>query len=336
MCTTIPLTGLSPTHRLESPEFSISPCHALALSNIYTPISKTLFISKPSEWKTSPLSPQSCKENGKRHYQRPQYPHWRGEKSINMGKNYTRDPRGLLPGKKIEPKGLQEMPFQDPHTFPRLLVKNTEYRDGAIYPQFGDFRIDMYIRGREPGVPIGPYIKGNAHRKPIKGAGLVQEMRYILCNPHITKDGFPAPFCELPDDLFRAWFVQNMGLVGWGVCEAEREVERVLKRTGDKEKEKEGLDEDAVSLEDGGGVWAAGGDRHGWALAREIRGKLDEIEKRKVEKRKGKIERALERQRRSREMRDDGLEIENEHGKSGTCPAKSGNMSWVKRFFWSR
>jgi hypothetical protein len=107
------------------------------------------------------------------------------------------------------------------------------------------------------------------------------------------------------------------------VWEAEREVERVLKRTGDKDKEgHEGLDDVVVSLEDGDGVWA-GGDRLGWALAREIRGKLDEIEKRKVE-------------RRSRTMRNDALETENGHVKSGTSPAKSGNMSWVKKFVWSR
>jgi hypothetical protein len=63
---------------------------------------------------------------------------------------------------------------------------------------------------------------------------------------------------------------------------------------------------------------------------------LDETEKRKMEKRKGPLERALERQRRSREVRKDGLETENGTVKAGTCPAKSGNMSWVKKIFWSR
>ncbi|KAI4698825.1 hypothetical protein J4E81_005436 [Alternaria sp. BMP 2799] len=106
-----------------------------ALSNIYAPISKNLFLSKPASWKTdSVLSP----------------PKWKTEKHIYKDSAYyTLDPRGILPSKKMQPAGLVEMPFQAPSTFPRLLIKNTEYRDGPIYPQFGDFRIDKMIRERD-------------------------------------------------------------------------------------------------------------------------------------------------------------------------------------------
>ncbi|CAN9098035.1 unnamed protein product [Alternaria alternata] len=60
-----PVIILPNTHYLVTPEFSISPLHAKALSNIYSSITTDLFTPRDPEWTTSPLSPSICAERGK-------------------------------------------------------------------------------------------------------------------------------------------------------------------------------------------------------------------------------------------------------------------------------
>lgn len=179
MSTTPSKTGLPTTRRLYTPNFSITPLHAEALSNIYAPITKDLFLSKPPSWKTDSVASPPKRQGEKHPYKDPAY--------------YTLNPRGIIPSKKLEARGLVEMPFQASSTFPRLLIKKTEYRDGPIYPQFGDFRIDKLVRYEKSNVSASSSSIGAPHaRKPIQGAGLVPEMINILSNPHIRKEQFPA------------------------------------------------------------------------------------------------------------------------------------------------
>ncbi|KAI4618340.1 uncharacterized protein J4E87_008008 [Alternaria ethzedia] len=314
MSTTPPKTGLPTTRRLHTPNFSTTPLHAEALSNIYAPISKNLFLSKPPSWKTDSVASP---------------PKWKGEKHIfKDSAYYTLDPRGILPSKKLEARGLVEMPFQAPTTFPRLLIKKTEYRDGPIYPQFGDFRIDKLIRYEKVNVPASCSSIGTSWaRQRIQGAGLVPEMGNILSNPSIRKEQFPAPFCELPDEQFRMWFVRNMEMLGWGEWEAGVEAERVLGR-GEGVVVEEGVEE----KEDDERCLRC-------PLAREIRVRLGEIERRKKERRQGKVQRAVERKSRCEEVRDDVSlsTMEEEPVKQGRYPVeRRGKWSWIKKFFWWR
>jgi len=144
-------------------------------------------------------------------------------------------------------------------------------------------------------------------------------------NPHIRKEQFPAPFCELPDEQFRMWFVRNMEMVGWGEWEAGVEAERVLGRTEEWSGVVEQEEEAERCLR--------------CPLAREISVRLGEIERRKKERRQGKIQRAVERKRRCEEVRDDVSlsTMEEEPVKQGSYPVeRRGKWSWIKKFFWWR
>jgi len=310
MSTTPPKTGLPTTRRLYTPNFSTTPLHAEALSDIYAPISKDLFLSKPPSWKTDSVASP---------------PKWKGEKHIfKDSAYYTLDPRDIIPSKKMQASGLVEMPFQAPSTFPRLLIRPTEYRDGPIYPQFGDFRIDKLVRYEKANVPASCSSIGTSWaRKRIQGAGLVPEMGNIMSNPHIRKEQFPAPFCELPDEQFRMWFVRNMEMVGWGAWEAGVEAERVLGRGEEWGVVVEEKEEAERCLR--------------CPLAKEIRKRLEEIERRKKERRQSKIQRAVERKSRCEEVRDDVSlsTMEEEPVKQGIYPVeRRGKFSWIKKFFW--
>ncbi|RYO65484.1 hypothetical protein AA0116_g2770 [Alternaria tenuissima] len=103
-----PVIILPNTHYLVTPEFSISPLHAKALSNIYSSITTDLFTPRDPEWTTSPLSPSICAERGKRHYRRTNVPRYRSSREVNMGAHYTTDSRGLLPGERLQSMGCEK------------------------------------------------------------------------------------------------------------------------------------------------------------------------------------------------------------------------------------
>ncbi|CAN9166680.1 unnamed protein product [Alternaria alternata] len=103
-----PVIILPNTHYLVTPEFSISPLHAKALSNIYSSITTDLFTPRDPEWTTSPLSPSICAERGKRHYRRTNVPRYRSSREVNMGAHYTTDSRGLLPGERLQSSTQEE------------------------------------------------------------------------------------------------------------------------------------------------------------------------------------------------------------------------------------
>jgi hypothetical protein len=322
MSTEIAATGLPTNRPVCVPEFSITPLHAHALSNIYANISKDLFISKSPK----PMRPRSIRSEN-------YHSRWQNPTSIAMAsKPSTTSPHNLLATKKLEASCLSEMPFQHPLTFPRLQIKKTTYTDGPVYPQYGDFRIDKLIKYEKTGVPASSSsIGAHTPRKPIKGGGLVSEILHILPSPHITKEQFPQPFCELPDEQFVAWCVRNMKMVGWEEWAAETEALGVLRRT----------EEVRVS-----GEWTVVdvGERvereeSGCGLVAEMRARLERIERRrKMERREGRIRRARERKKRVEQLRDetDSESMEDESVKKEEWPVKHGKMTWLKKLFWWR
>jgi len=114
-------------------------------------------------------------------------------------------------------------------------------------------------------------------------------------------------------------------LVGWGDWVAGVEAERVLVRS-----EVEELTVVVEEKEEAERCLRC-------PLAREIRVRLGEIERRKKERRQGKIQRAVERKSRCEEVRDDVSmsTMEEEPVKQGVYPVeRRGKLSWIKKFFW--
>ncbi|KAL1801629.1 hypothetical protein ACET3X_001971 [Alternaria dauci] len=258
---------------LFTPEFSISPMHALALSNIFSPIIQDLFVPREPKWRTSPLPPSICTQRGKRHYRSTHIPRYQGSKEVNMGAYYTTDPRGLLPGKSLETNRLEE-----------LYIK----QNPSLYPQSGDLVLGRKAKCAK--AASSSFSSPPVQRKPILGGGIVQEIGRILYDGRVMKDDFPAPFCDLPDHTFVQWVVRNMGLLAVGAWEAECEAMDVLWRTKEKKREetlqeemaKERAVEDEIMKEDKKKVSAMDN------VIVEMMMRLDAIQKRRIEKRKKK------------------------------------------------
>ncbi|CAN9082107.1 unnamed protein product [Alternaria alternata] len=177
-----PVIILPNTHYLVTPEFSISPLHAKALSNIYSSITTDLFTPRDPEWTTSPLSPSICAERGKRHYRRTNVPRYRSSREVNMGAHYTTDSRGLLPGERLQSSTQEE---------------TRVHKSPSLYPQSGDLLLGGKTKHARAASP--PFSSRPIQKKPILKGGLVQEISLIFYDTKVMKDDFPAPFCDLPD-----------------------------------------------------------------------------------------------------------------------------------------
>jgi hypothetical protein len=212
-----PVIILPNTHYLVTPEFSISPLHAKALSNVYSSITTDLFTPRDPEWTTSPLSPSICAERGKRHYRRTNVQRYRSSREVNMGAHYTTDFRGLLPGKRLQSSRQEEMSI---------------HKYFSLYPQSGGLLLEGKTKHAKAASPS--FSSRPVQKKPILKGGLVQEISLIFYDTKVMKDDFPAPFCDLPDHRFVQWVVRNMELLGVGAWEAECEAMDVLWRTNEK------------------------------------------------------------------------------------------------------
>ncbi|KAI4949606.1 hypothetical protein J4E91_005346 [Alternaria rosae] len=75
-----------------------------------------------------------------------------------------------------------------------------------------------------------------------------------------------------------------------------------------------------------------------YALAKGIRERMERIERRKMERRKEKIQRAVERKRRCEDERDNlsMSTMEEEPVEQGRSPVERRKVTWIKKFFWWR
>jgi hypothetical protein len=234
--------GLSTNQVLETPLFSITPIHALALNNIHKSRfadQKELFISKEPICKTSQLPPKCCKRLGKRHCPPVPKLRWRGERKINMGEHYTTDPRGIMLGRKMESHGLEPRYIQEENAWPRTMVNRRKEEEEKTYPQFGDTLTGEYLKcfRRRLGLKVMPSI--------IAPTGIGQ----VFNNGMVVKEDFPRPFRDLGDTRFETWFVRELGLMGVGEEWARMRLKQVIERTRlAKKEEKEGQKSEGKSL----------------------------------------------------------------------------------------
>ncbi|KAF7673644.1 hypothetical protein GT037_008259 [Alternaria burnsii] len=262
-----PVIILPDTHYLVTPEFSISPLHAKALSNIYSSITTELFTPRDPEWTTSPLSPSICAERGKRHYHRANVPRYRSSREVNMGAHYTTDRKGLLPGERLQSSRQEE-----------IWIQNSP----SLYPQSGDLLLEGKTKRTK--AASSSFSSRPVQKKPILKGGLAQEINLIFYDTKVIKDDFPAPFCDLPDHTFVQWVVRNMEILGVGAWEAECEAMDVLWRTKEKKKN---VENETVE-EDGQGASVMENECKDTHQIVEMRLRLNAIQMRRIEKRKRK------------------------------------------------
>jgi hypothetical protein len=223
---------------LETPLFSITPMHALALNNIYTPSfpsSSPLFIPKTPHCTTSKYPPKHCKKLGKRHCA-PVLRPWTGEREVDMGvENYTTDPLGLVPGKKIEAYGLVPRHIQEEDIFPKTMARRREFEENSLYPSFGSIATEEYIH----------YIKRGGRCIASRDSGEIVQDTKVCVEPGlfhsdtVTKEDFPSPFRDLGNNMFELWFMRNVLDLGVGEDEAKIRLGQLLERTRVLPKERE-------------------------------------------------------------------------------------------------
>ena len=138
-----------------------------------------------------------------------------------MGAHYTTDPRGLLPGERLQSSTQEEMWI---------------HKSSSLYPRSGDLLLEGRTKHARAASPS--FSSRSVQKEPILKGGLVQEISLIFYDTKVMKDDFPAPFCDLPDHRFVQWVVRNMELLGVGAWEAECEAMDVLWRTQEKRTKK--------------------------------------------------------------------------------------------------
>jgi hypothetical protein len=231
--------GISTTHVLKTPLFSITPTRALALNNIYKSQfadQRKLFVPKGPIYTTSRLPPKCCKMLRKRHCPPVPKLQWRGEREVNMGEHYTTDTRGIIPGRKLESHGLEPRDMQEENAWPRKMVKRRKEDEEKVYPQYGDTHTDQYLKTfkRRFGPKVMPSI--------IVPTGIEK----VFNNGTVMIEDFPSPFRDLGSKRFEMWFIRELGLMGVGEEWAGMRLKQVLERMK-KEKEEE-EQEEAISL----------------------------------------------------------------------------------------
>jgi hypothetical protein len=307
---------------IETPLFSITPMHALALNNIYKfqfTDERTLFIPKDPHCTTSTHPPKHCKKLGKCHCA-PVLRSWTGEREVDMGaENYTTDPHGLVPSKKIEPHGLVPRHAQEEDAFPKTMIRRRAYEEGKLYPAFGSIDYEEYLH----------YIKRRGRRSSTgemaSPATKVRVKTELFHSDTVTKEDFPSPFCELGNKSFEFWFMRNVLDLGVKENEAKMRLGQVMERTRVVLKER---DEEAKKDE-------------GQSLVRKVLEKIGEGYEKYKEKRRW-MERSrwdkkhahwveMEDENRRREVVKSVAEkIRNERQQLTT------QQGWLQRFLWWR
>ncbi|KAF1834355.1 hypothetical protein BDW02DRAFT_579661 [Decorospora gaudefroyi] len=223
-----PLTGLPHTHALQTPPFSTTPTHALALSNIYRPTTQgpPLFVPRDPSCKSSSLAPEICISNKKRHYvARPRA--WTGEREIDMGEMwYTMDGRGLLLG-----RGMEERRGTVANTM------ETEPEPDSSNPQSGNLvalkaekekkrrkrnsstvthttNMSSHHHHQQQETPSSSPLQLITRTPP--PAGFDPEILLIFHSSTITQSDFAAPFRSLHTHLFALWCWLGRGRSGGG------------------------------------------------------------------------------------------------------------------------
>ncbi|KAG9189054.1 hypothetical protein G6011_05922 [Alternaria panax] len=301
-----PVIGLPDTNYLVVPKFSISPLYAQALSNIYASFAADLFIPHDPKWTASPMSPSARTEYNSWNHCRTYIPRYQSEREINMGDRYTTDPRGLLPGERLRQSELED------HS-----------GNKALYPQSGDLALDGEVKRAKAASSSSSCSSSSTQhvqRKPILKCDLVQEISLILYNTKVTKEKFPTPFCELPDDRFVEWVVRNLGLLGMGAWEVECEAMDVLWRTKEKRREERAVEDKQRTAENV---------KEDTPEMVDMRLRLDAIQKRRMEKQKEKksVSRIL---RRGKQDHKEVTSVEEVDLQITKHPARISYMAWIK------
>lgn len=218
---------------------SVSILYASALQNLYRKKANNGLGCAMKPHASTSLDDALSRPRACRSRSAPEFRAWTGEREHNMW-TYSKDPRGILPSRRIEQHGMQEGCGSDGKVFPPTWVVERGKREEKLYPQYGEFKGKKVCEERRC-----PAHRTSRVRQQQKEGPVVFQpcLKGVFTSCTITKSALPAPWCNMTEPVFQDWFVQNLAAIGISaefsharLAAMSREEDRQKWRAADSEK----------------------------------------------------------------------------------------------------